>query len=81
MSTYTEHGDVQTLHFDNEVASTLLSRSINYDKNHSTNTVTITVPDDNQSHWEIMQEMGINDLEDNYLYTRYSVNLNVPENV
>ena len=72
-------GDTRVLFFDKSVEPTLIERSIDYDKEG--NEVTITIPDDGELHHQVLADLGIPDLEDNYLYSHYNVDANVPENM
>jgi len=71
--------DTRVLFFDKSVEPTLIERSINYDKEKDV--VTITIPDNGELHHEALAGLGITDLEDNYLYSHYNVDANVPENL
>ena len=69
--------DVRVLFFDKSVEPTLIERSINYNKDGSE--VTITMPDNGEELSEALTNLGITDLENNYLYSHYNVDANVPE--
>ena len=69
--------DSRTLFFDKSVEPTLIERSINYNKDGSE--VTITMPDNGETLDEALTDLGISDLSDNYLYSHYNVDANVPE--
>tara|TARA_B100001250_G_scaffold310587_1_gene272509 strand:+ start:296 stop:553 length:258 start_codon:yes stop_codon:yes gene_type:complete len=71
--------DTRVLFFDKSVEPTLTERSINYNKDG--NEVTITIPDNGETIGEALTDLGITDLEDNYLYSHYNVDANVPENL
>ena len=71
--------DTRVLFFDKEVEPTLIERSIDYDKGKGV--VTITIPDNGELHHQVLADLGIPDLEDNYLYSHYNVDSNVPENL
>ena len=71
--------DTRVLFFDKSVEPTLIERSINYNKDGSE--VTITMPDNGETIDEALADLGITDLRDNYLYSHYNVDANVPENL
>ena len=71
--------DTRVLFFDKSVEPTLIERSINYNKDGSE--VTITMPDNGEELSEALTNLGITDLENNYLYSHYNVDANVPENM
>ena len=71
--------DTRVLFFDKSVEPTLLERSINYNKEKDV--VTITMPDNGETASEALVNLGISDLEDNYLYSHYNVDANVPANL
>ena len=71
--------DSRTLFFDKSVEPTLIERSINYDKDG--NEVTIKITDNGEMLDEVLSDLGISDLSDNYLYSHYNVDANVPENL
>ena len=71
--------DTRVLFFDKSVEPTLMERGINYEKGAVE--VLITVPDNGELHHEVLAGLGISDLEDNYLYSQYNVDANVPENL
>jgi len=71
--------DTRVLFFDKSVEPTLIERSINYEKEKDV--VTITIPDNGELHDQVLTDLGITDLEDNYLYSHYNVDANVPENL
>ena len=75
--------DTQTLFFDQSVEPTFLERNVDYDKDHSNKAVTIRVPlgDEPPTIPDLLNGLGIGDLEDNYLYSLYSVDANVPEDL
>ena len=74
---YTE--DTRVLFFDKSVEPTLIERSINYDKDGAE--VTVKIPDNGETIDEALADLGITDLRDNYLYSHYNVDANVPENL
>ena len=69
--------DSRTLFFDKSVEPTLIERSINYNKDG--NEVTVKIPDNGETIDEALSDLGITDLSDNYLYSHYNVDANVPE--
>ncbi len=69
--------DSRTLFFDKSVEPTLIERSINYDKDD--NEVTIKIPENGEMLDQVLSDLGISDLSDNYLYSQYNVDANVPE--
>ena len=69
--------DTRVLFFDKSVEPTLIERGIDYDKEKDV--VSITVPDNGELHHEVLANVGIPDLENNYLYSHYNVDANVPE--
>tara|TARA_Y100001968_G_scaffold176117_1_gene161393 strand:- start:39 stop:296 length:258 start_codon:yes stop_codon:yes gene_type:complete len=71
--------DTRVLFFDKSVEPTLIERGIDYGKEN--NEVLIKVPDNGELHHEVLAGLGITDLEDNYLYSHYNVDANVPENL
>ena len=71
--------DTRVLFFDKSVEPTLIERSIDYNKEKDV--VSITVPDNGELHHDVLTGLGISDLEDNYLYSHYNVDANVPENM
>ena len=71
--------DTRVLFFDKSVEPTLIERSIDYNKEG--NEVTITIPDNGEMLTELLAGLGISDLQDNYLYSHYNVDANVPENL
>ena len=71
--------DTRVLFFDKSVEPTLIERSIDYNKEG--NEVTITIPDNGEMLTELLADLGITDLQDNYLYSHYNVDANVPENL
>ena len=71
--------DSRTLFFDKSVEPTLIERSINYNKDG--NEVTIKIPENGEMLTELLADLGIPDLQDNYLYSQYNVDANVPENL
>ena len=74
---YTE--DTRVLFFDKSVEPTLIERSIDYNKKG--NEVTIKIPDNGETIEEVLNDLGISDLHDHYLYSHYNVDANVPENL
>ena len=71
--------DSRTLFFDKSVEPTLIERSINYDKEG--NEVTIKIPENGEMLDQVLNGLGISDLSDNFLYSQYNVDANVPENL
>ena len=71
--------DTRVLFFDKSVEPTLIERGLDYDKEKDV--VSITVPDNGELHHDVLTGLGISDLEDNYLYSYYNVDANVPENL
>ena len=71
--------DTRVLFFDKSVEPTLIERSINYNKDG--NEVTIKIPENGEMLTELLADLGIPDLQDNYLYSHYNVDANVPENL
>ena len=71
--------DTRVLFFDKSVEPTLMERSINYEKGAVE--VLITIPDNGETIDEALSDLGITDLRDNYLYSHYNVDANVPENL
>ena len=71
--------DTRVLFFDKSVEPTLIERGLDYDKEKDV--VSITVPDNGELHHDVLTGLGISDLEDNYLYSHYNVDANVPENL
>ena len=69
--------DSRTLFFDKSVEPTLIERSINYNKEG--NEVTIKIPENGELLDQVLNDLGISDLSDNYLYSQYNVDANVPE--
>ena len=71
--------DSRTLFFDKSVEPTLIERSVNYNKEG--NEVTIKIPENGEMLDQVLSDLGISDLSDNYLYSQYNVDANVPENL
>ena len=71
--------DTRVLFFDKSVEPTLIERGLDYDKEKDV--VSITVPDNGELHQDVLEGLCIPDLEDNYLYSHYNVDANVPENM
>ena len=69
--------DSRTLFFDKSVEPTLIERSVDYDKEG--NEVTIKIPENGEMLDQVLNDLGISDLSDNYLYSQYNVDANVPE--
>ena len=69
--------DSRTLFFDKSVEPTLIERSIDYNKEG--NEVTIKIPENGEMLDQVLNDLGISDLSDNYLYSQYNVDANVPE--
>ena len=72
---YTE--DTRVLWFDKEVEPTLMEKCINYNKEGAE--VSVTIPDNGETIDEALADLGITHLRDNYLYSHYNVDSNVPE--
>jgi len=72
-------GDIRVLFFDKSVEPTLIERGVDYDKEGGE--VTITIPDNGEMQTEVLDNLGITDLQDNYLYSHYNVDANVPEDM
>ena len=71
--------DTRVLFFDKSTEPTLIERGLDYNKEKDV--VSITVPDNGELHHDVLTGLGISDLEDNYLYSHYNVDANVPENM
>jgi hypothetical protein len=71
--------DSRTLFFDKSVEPTLIERCINYNKEGDE--VLIKIVEDGRTTDDVLDGLGISDLEDNYLYSQYNVDANVPENL
>ena len=71
--------DSRTLFFDKSAEPTLIERGINYNKEG--NEVTIKIPENGEMLTEVLADLGISDLQDNYQYSQYNVDSNVPENM
>jgi len=71
--------DTRVLYFDKEVEPTLIEKCINYDKEGAE--VGVTIPDNGETIDEVLSDLGITHLRDNYLYSHYNVDANVPENL
>jgi len=74
-------GDVRVLFFDNAVKAEFFERAINYEPDYKNAAITITVPDNGETIQEILNDLGISDLSDNYLYSHYNVDANVPKDL
>jgi len=74
---YTE--DTRVLYFDKSVEPTLMAKCINYDKEGAE--VSVSIPDNGETIDEALSDLGISYLRDNYLYSHYNVDANVPENL
>ena len=74
---YTE--DTRVLFFDKSVEPTLMEMGVNYDKDGAE--VTVKIPDNGETIDEALSHLGISYLRDNYLYSHYNVDANVPENL
>ena len=74
---YTE--DTRVLFFDKSVEPTLMEKCINYNKDGTE--LSVTIPDNGETIDEALADLGITDLRDNYLYSHYNVDANVPENL
>ena len=71
--------DTRVLFFDKSVEPTLMEMGVNYDKDGAE--VTVKIPDNGETIDEALSGLGITDLRDNYLYSHYNVDANVPENL
>ena len=71
--------DTRVLFFDKSVEPTLMEMGVNYDKDGAE--VTVKIPDTGETIDEALSGLGITDLRDNYLYSHYNVDANVPENL
>ena len=71
--------DSRTLFFDPSVEPTFLERHVNYDKDGAE--VTVKIPDNGETIDEALSGLGITDLRDNYLYSHYNVDANVPKDL
>ena len=72
---YTE--DTRVLFFDKSVEPTLMEKCINYNRDGTE--LSVTIPDNGETIDEALADLGITDLRDNYLYSHYNVDANVPE--
>ena len=72
---YTE--DTRVLFFDKSVEPTLMEKCINYNKEGAE--VSVSIPDNGETIDEALADLGITHLRDNYLYSQYNVDANVPE--
>ena len=73
--------DSRTLFFDPSVEPTFLERHVNYEKDHSIKTLIIKITDNGEMLDEVLSNLGISDLSDNYLYSHYNVDANVPKDL
>ena len=73
--------DTRVLFFDNAVKAELFERAIKYEPDYKNGAVTITIPDNGETIEEVLNDLGIPDLYDHYLYSHYNVDANVPENL
>ena len=71
--------DQRTLFFDKSVEPTLMEKCINYNRDGTE--LSVTIPDNGETIDEALADLGITDLRDNYLYSHYNVDANVPENL
>ena len=71
--------DTRVLFFDKSVEPTLMEKCINYNKDGAE--LSVTIPDNGETIDEALADLGITDLRDNYLYSPYNVDANVPENL
>ena len=71
--------DTRVLFFDNAVKAEFFERAIKYEPDYQNAAVTITIPDNGETIEEVLNDLGISDLSDNYLYSHYNVDANVPE--
>ena len=72
---YTE--DTRVLFFDKSVEPTLMEKCINYKKEGAE--VSVSIPDNGETIDDALSDLGITHLRDNYLYSQYNVDANVPE--
>ena len=73
--------DTRVLFFDTSVEPTFLERHVNYEKDHSNNTLNVKITDNGEMLDEVLNDLGISDLSDNYLYSHYNVDANVPKDL
>ena len=71
--------DTRVLFFDNAVKAEFFERAIKYEPDYQNAAVTITIPDNGETIEEVLNDLGISDLHDHYLYSHYNVDANVPE--
>ena len=71
--------DTRVLFFDKSVEPSLIKNAINYEKEGAE--VSVTIPDNGETIDEALSDLGISYLRDNYLYSHYNVDANVPENL
>ena len=71
--------DTRVLYFDKSVEPTLMEKCINYNKEGAE--VSVKIPDNGETIDGALAGLGITDLRDNYLYSHYNVDANVPENL
>jgi len=71
--------DTRVLYFDKVVEPTLIAKCINYNKEGAE--VSVSIPDSCDTIDEVLSDLGITHLRDNYLYSHYNVDANVPENL
>ena len=69
--------DTRVLWFDKEVEPTLMEKCINYNKEGAE--VSVSIPDNGETIDDALSDLGITHLRDNYLYSQYNVDANVPE--
>ena len=72
---YTEY--TRVLFFDKSVEPTLMEKCINYNKEGAE--VSVSIPDNGETIDDALSDLGITHLRDNYLYSQYNVDANVPE--
>ena len=71
--------DTRVLFFDKSVEPSLIKNAINYEKEGAE--VSVKIPDNGETIDEALSDLGISYLRDNYLYSHYNVDANVPENL
>ena len=71
--------DSRTLFFDSSAESTLLENCIDYNKTNDA--VPIKINEHGEMLTEVLANLGISDLQDNYLYSQYNVDANVYNNL
>tara|TARA_R100001082_G_scaffold110641_1_gene91161 strand:+ start:1248 stop:1511 length:264 start_codon:yes stop_codon:yes gene_type:complete len=73
--------DSLTIWLDESVEPILLERHINYEKDYRNHAVTVKVFDDDRMADDVLDELGMGDLCDHYLYSRYNVDANAKEDL